>query len=243
MHIALDRFVARACKSYKRFYTRHPSLHTPRVDVVFPESVDRYLELQCNSDKVLYTNMPEARHLETYLGSVQPGRVLEIGAGIGRASVYLAQRFQWTDTAFHILDGDSGDKQYSPIDGARRDRFYNSLEATRVFCTANGIPGEKLVFHNAENDQWQSEIAGLRFDLIYSFAAIGFHWSIHMYLDQLRRQCHPDTLLIFGMRGTDRGAEFTDSQVRDLNAGRWKIVANQRDSELDRSSILVLQAA
>ena len=227
--------------NFRTYYSKRRRLHTPNVDVVFPEAVLRHMELQCNSDRVLYTNMPEAKHLERHLSRVKPKSILEIGGGIGRGSVYLSKRFGWSETDFYLLDGDSGDEQVAPIDGQETNAFYNSHDATRRFCGANGISTSRLHLLNAESPTWEEEVAGVRFDLVYSFMAIGFHWSIHIYLERLLAFCHPETLLFFGLRGTDRGNDFADRQLSEVSDSSYQIVANYRDSELTRSSVLVLQ--
>ena len=65
----------------------------------------------------------------------------------------------------------------------------------------------------------------VQFDLIYSFLSIGYHWSIHLYLEQLQAHCHENTLLIFGMRGTDRGGDFAAKQVAAINPANIHVVA------------------
>ncbi|MBN1853676.1 MAG: hypothetical protein JW829_13170 [Pirellulales bacterium] len=94
---------------------------------------------------------------------------------------------------------------------------------------------------NAESDDWIDSIDGLTFDYIYSFLAIGFHWSIHFYLDRLRSHCHDNTRLIFGMRGTDRGARFATEQLDGIDPRAYFVELNARDSERLRSSVLVLR--
>lgn len=224
---------------FKNYYTNHPEIHTSKVDVVFPESVVRYSKLQCNDDRVMYTNMPEIKHLEEILSSTNPKNVLEIGGGIGRASVYFSKRYGWEETNFYMLDGNSGDTQICPVAGKGQKDFYNSFAATEEFCQANGIDKNRLFLLDADNNEWEN--LPIKFDLIYSFLSIGFHWSIHLYLDRLHKFCTPNTRLIFGMRGTDRGDEFAVEQVKGIDPNMYDVTLNIRESELYRTSVLVLQ--
>ena len=170
-----------------------------------------------------------------------PSTVLEIGGGIGRASVYFRKRFDWHATRFYMLDGDSGDYQHREIGSGARDEFYNSFDATRRFCAENSIESERLTMLDASTPAWKDDLKNRQFDYIYSFLAIGFHWGIEQYLSDLRPLCHPDTRLIFGMRGTDRGNRFAREQSRYAAAHpEYRIVQNVRESELYRGSVLVL---
>lgn len=57
------------------------------------------------------------------------------------------------------------------------DEYYISFAATREFCLANGLSQFETI----------NSLSGIKkpVDLCYSFAAIGFHWSIRLYLDKL----------------------------------------------------------
>lgn len=225
---------------FKNHYTKTPEIHTPFVDVVFPSEVEKYMILQCNNDKIVYTNAPEVKHLEQEL-NFQPKNVLEIGGGIGRVSVYFRNRFNWQDTNFYMLDGNYGEKQICPVDGSETKAFYNSFDATMHFMTVNGIKDEQIKLLDANTDKWMDDV-DIQFDLIYSFLSIGFHWDINLYTDKLLRFCKKDTLIIFGMRGTDRGNEFAEKQIEEIKQeNKYEIIKNIRESELFRSSVLILR--
>jgi len=227
-------------KDFKNHYADTPSIHTQKVSVNFPSSVDKYLNLQCNGDRLLYTNMPEAKHLNGVFGEINPRNVLEIGGGVGRASVYLAKRFNWHDATFYMLDGDAGEKQICPVGGDGELDFYNSFSSTKNFMSANGIDDQVLL--DASNSSWENEVS-VKFDLIYSFLSIGFHWPIDLYLDRIHKFCHKDTLLVFGVRGTDRGHSFSEGQISRIDRSKYELVLDARESELLRSSVIVLRAA
>jgi len=227
-------------KNYKDYYSDHYELHTPRVDITFSPNVSRYMELQCNSDTVMYTNMPEATHISEFFDH-KPTNVMEIGGGIGRGSAYLAKRFNWDNTHFYMLDGNSGDAQICPIDGQRTKDFYNSFDATTTFLTDNDIKDSHIHLLDANNPTWENDLPKVKMDYIYSFLSIGYHWSIGLYLERLKPFCHENTILFFGMRGTDRGDKFARKQAKLLKKDPYyKILENYRDSELHRSSILVI---
>ena len=228
-------------RGYRTYYSEHAGIQTRAVEIAFSDDSERYSQLQCNDDRILYTCMPEVRHLEEMFKQAPPNTVLEIGGGIGRASVYFRKRFDWYATRFYMLDGDSGDYQHREIGSGAQDEFYNSFDATRRFCAENGIEPERLTMLDASTPTWKAELKELRFDYIYSFLAIGFHWGIEQYLSDLRPHCRANTRLIFGMRGTDRGNRFARAQSSYATAhSEYRIVENVRESELYRGSVLVL---
>jgi hypothetical protein len=132
-------------------------------------------------------------------------------------SVYFRKRFGWADTFFYLQDGDSGEVQIGGIRDHQADEFYNSFEATREFCKANGLD-------NFETVQPLSAVTR-PVDFCYSFAAIGFHWHIDLYLDQLPGVLARGAYLLFELKApiaeTDEASQerrgdyqrFFDDQV------------------------------
>ena len=225
--------------NFKDFYSNTEELHTTKIDVVFDPSVVKYSRLQCNDDRIMFTNMPEVARIEEFVSN-KPETILEIGGGIGRASVYFRNRFNWDNTKFYMLDGNSGEKQIAPIDGDGTNDFYNNFDATIKFCLDNNITNIELM--DASNLNWKDQIKDVKFNLIYSFLSIGFHWNIDMYLDHLYEYCNDNTVLLFGMRGTDRGDDFALKQEKIVNEHpKYQIVKTIRESELYRTSVLVLK--
>jgi SAM-dependent methyltransferase len=209
-----------------------------KIDIVFPESVKKYIELQCNNSLFKYTELPELKNIKDELSVIAPNNVLEIGSGIGRASVYLFKYFGWNDTNFYLLDGNSGDKQVNGINYESKDSFYNSIDATKEFCLANGM--DNLYLLDAEKEDWKS--VDVKFDLCYSFLAIGFHWPMNIYLDEIYNMLADNALLIFGIRpATKQFDEFMDVQIKDIDTNRYDIVKIKREPRGERSSVAILR--
>ena len=148
--------------------------------------------MQANSDTIIYSQPPYFSVVEDWVAGLNPAVCLELGAGIGRMSVYFRKRFDWKDTFFYLQDGDSGDVQYGGIRDHNKDEFYNSFEATRDFCLANGL-------ENFQTVQLLSAITK-PVNFCYSFAAIGFHWHIDLYLDQLSGVLAEGAHLLFELK-------------------------------------------
>lgn len=209
-----------------------------KIDIKFPENVKKYIELQCNGALFKYEDLPELSNIKDELSSLSPKNVLEIGAGIGRASVYLFKYFDWNDTGFYLLDGDSGNKQVNGTNYESKDSFYNSISATREFCLANSM--NSFYTLNAENNDWLS--LDVKFDLVYSFLAIGFHWPINIYLDIIYGMLTSGALLIFGTRANDKKFDdFMNSQLDAIDTELYSIESIKREPVGNRNSVIILR--
>lgn len=205
------------------------------MNIIFPESTKKYADLQCNQQLSDYTDCPELVPLHTFLEKQKPTRVLELGAGLGRASVFLKNKYDWNDTEFYLLDGDSGSVQIAGVHQTLEPCFYNSLKATYDFCVANGIESGKLHLINAETEK----IPEAKFDLCYSLKAIGFHWPINEYLYILQKHTYKGSFLFFELRNpinytSDRAARlahFVQSQLDAIDCSTYKVVSFSYDSQ------------
>jgi hypothetical protein len=177
-----------------------------KIDVVFPSNVLPFVAMQCNNDFHIYEDPPYIAVAEDFLRSLQPRNCLELGAGLGRMSHYFYKRYGWKDTRFYLLDGDSGDKQLGGIRHSQEDEFYNAFEATAAFCEANSLSNYALV----RDVQAVAE----PIDFIYSFASIGFHWHLNLYLDKLLPKLAADARLMFELRAPNPANDGADATTR-----------------------------
>jgi SAM-dependent methyltransferase len=215
--------------------------------IVLPAICLKYAELQCNNDLAAYENCPELESVKDILKKQKPKNVLEIGAGLGRVSVFLNNWLNWKTTNFYLLDGNSGNTQIAGMHETLRKDYYNSIEATKVFCTINGIKEDHLFLIDAEKS-WKATL-DVKFDLCYSFKSMGFHWPITPYLVDLYQFMNPGAYLIFEMRSAvrewyntdvrwNRAKRFIKRQVDSINKEQYKIVTLQVTQEYP---VLVLQ--
>ena len=116
------------------------------MDIVIRDEVRQWMQLQMNGKVAYYTDAPDVEDALSLLDiDPKPENVLEVGSGIGRASVYLNKRLGWNETTFWLLDGDSTGKK-KQVQTARLhlkenvgDHVYNSVDAAETFCGDNGL--------------------------------------------------------------------------------------------------------
>lgn len=82
-----------------------------------------------------------------------------------------------------------------------------------------------------------------KFDLIYSFLSIGFHFNLSLYLNEwLYHLLSPNALLIFGIRGKEHH-EWNVQQIENIDKNKFNIIKihESENNKIDRTSILILQ--
>lgn len=196
------------------------------IKIKIPESARKYMNLQCNSVITDYTECKELTEIYYFLKNMKkPIKVLELGAGLGRVSVYLRNEFNWNNTFFHLLDGDSGDVQIAGMNYAVGNNYYNSMEATSEFCKANNIDDYHLVLMDAANNSYLGKD---KYDLCFSCKAIGFHWPINDYINRVYPAVVNGGYLFFEIRSTRsqdyqnerrriRAREYVEYQLRSID--------------------------
>jgi len=205
------------------------------MKIKFPKSARKYMGLHCNSVETDYTECPEiSPDIVSLLDSRCPNTALELGAGLGRVSVYFRNKFNWDNTKFYLLDGDSGNEQVAGLHEEVGEDFYNSLDATKDYCVANNIQEEKLILVNAEEKYELPMI-----DVCYSFKAIGFHWPINRYLDIIAPRMMPGGYLFFELRDTrketytevrwPRITRFVGRQLENIDRKIYEIINAETD--------------
>lgn len=205
------------------------------VDIKFLPEINKYINLQCNGDMSLYTEFPELKHIDDYLKDMQPQNVLDIGSGIGRASVYFFRKYGWDKTVFNLLDGNTGNRQ---VDGVRSKdgEFYNSFFIANMFCNSNDLYNVKM--WNAPQNMWRYNLKDI--DFAYSFLAIGFHWPLDFYLKKIYSVLSKNALIIFGMRGTEK-KEWVNKQILNIDANKYDTLKFIHMPTETRESVLVLR--
>lgn len=170
------------------------------------EAAYKYVKLHCNGHLEKYIYPPEIDIVRKYFAKTSPKNVLELGCGLGRVSIGFYRAFRnWQQTNFWLLDGNSGNIQVADVDSPDGS-FYNSLDQTAKYCLANEMLAKQIYILNAEKQDVFDRVkdAAIKFDFVYSFLAIGFHWPMDWYLSRIDPFIRSGTILIFGIRPDDK---------------------------------------
>ena len=161
-----------------------------------------------------------------------PSRVLDIGPGMGRSAIFFKQLPGWASADFDLYEGAGSSTKYTKAGPRFDDSFCGTPEILELLLRHNQIDGYQL-FDAQEMD---ASLAGLPgpYDFIYSFFAIGFHWSITHFLDEILGLMHEKSIGAFTLH-----PRFTDyAELADVP---HRIVEFRRSWPRDRrSKMLVL---
>ena len=129
----------------------------------------------------------------------KPQRVLEIGPGYGRSTVYFSRRGVWDEQArVHLYDTTGTETKYKqnhydrPPQWPDVSSFCGNLPLLRSFLDFNHIANYQIL------DATELPLRQLPgpYDLIYGFFSVGFHWSLEFYLDELSPLLGENSVLI-----------------------------------------------
>lgn len=124
-----------------------------------------------------------------------PKKVLDIGPGMGRSVVFFKKHLGWEKVPFHLYESSGNSTRYTKAGPRFKDSFCGNLEALQRVLDHNGIE-EFEVFDAAEMDAQVGRMPG-PYDFIYSFFAVGFHWSLEHFLADILDLMHGDSLGAF----------------------------------------------
>ena len=132
--------------------------------------------------------------------------MLEIGPGLGRSAVFFKKVCGWDEVPFHLYESTGEATKYTRAGPRVDDSFCGNLEALRIILGYNEVDHVEI-FDAAE---MEGSLAGLpgRYDFIYSFFAVGFHWSIGHFLDEILALMHDRSIGAFTLH--DRFKNFDE---------------------------------
>lgn len=207
-----------------------------KISVVFPEDTKKYVALQCNGNIEDYTCLAEIGEIEKYLKRT-PRVALDVGSGIGRASVFFFKYFKWSKSHFILADGNSGDVQLAGRRTGETD-YYNSLKATDSYCRANGMQNFKTF--NLEKNGWDN--LSRKPDLVYSFKALGFHWPINSFLRDVYSLLSKNCRLFFELRaGNPASLEWTKKQIGEIEHIKYEIADLFLEADRKSGNFIILE--
>ncbi len=138
----------------------------------------------------------EYRALAPFLDRLgTPRRVLDIGPGLGRSTVFFQKVRGWSAVPFDLWESTGRSTRYTQAGPRFSDSFCGDLAALEALLEFNRIERYRI-FDAAELDGDLSRLPG-PYDFVYSFFAIGFHWSIEHFLDDILALTGPRAIAAF----------------------------------------------
>ncbi len=127
-----------------------------------------------------------------------PRRVLDLSCGMGRTTIMIHRLCGSPDTIYYLLDRSHTSNVESWVGGYNppQEEWCCDLNRTEEFCRTNMIGG--ILTPLEMTDDWASQIEPI--DLIISTLAVGFHWPLVPWLEQLAPLTTEDAVAIFGVR-------------------------------------------
>lgn len=207
-----------------------------KVNVIFPEDTKKYVGLHCNNKIKQFSLLCELKDIEKYLRRT-PRVALDVGAGLGRASVFFFKALNWKKTLFILADGDSGEMQFAGMSEGKAE-FYNSLKATESYCQANGMQDFKTF--NIEKLAWGK--LPREPDLVYSFLALGFHWPINSFLEDVYPALSKKCRLIFELRaGNAVALKWAVQQIENIDRNKYDIIGRFLKADRKAENFIILE--
>ena len=121
--------------------------------------------------------------------------IYEMGAGLGRGSIYFNHRFGNPHIRYILCDRDGFSKENTGAFDPKEDEYYNDFELTKSFCKLNGMTNFGLF--DTEKDEWG---ALPKTEFIFSFCSFGMHVPLQRYMDRLIGISSDNVTMIFGTR-------------------------------------------
>lgn len=126
----------------------------------------------------------------------QPKRILEIGPGLGRSLVFFSKKLSWEDCEIHAFEGEGADRpRYTRMGKRGDDSYCGNLAMLRHVLLYNKIKNVEIFNALATP---LAELPG-PYDFIYSFYAVGFHWSLEHFVDDLILLMSDTTVGVFSV--------------------------------------------
>lgn len=147
----------------------------------------------------------EFEQIQSFLG--QPKKVLEVGSGLGRSSVFVNHLLKDDSIEYVLADRHGFPNGNTGAFAPEKDEFYCDLDQSIAFAKLNGI--KNVSKFDTELCDWNSV---KNVDLILSTCSFGMHVPIERYMDRMIATCNHGATMIFGTRS----ANYGPNSFRDL---------------------------
>ncbi len=204
-------------------------LISPQFHLKADETSRRFWELNQNG-----LSWGEYEALEPFLDRLgTPSKVLDVGPGMGRSVVFFKKIRGWETVPFHLYESTGSSTRYTKAGPRFEDSFCGNLDILEAVLAHNEIEDYEI-FDAAELGASLAKLPG-PYDFIYSFFAVGFHWSIEHFLDEILGLMHEKSVGAFTLH--DRYKDFSG-----LGDVPYRVVEFRRSWPQERFSRMLVMA-
>lgn len=126
-----------------------------------------------------------------------PKVIWEMGAGLGRGSIYLNHYYgNKKSRRWYLFDRDGFSEENMGAFKPKKDEYYNDFKLGESFCKLNGLDTFLYLDTEIEGDWAQAYPP----DLVFSFCSFGMHVELERYMDKMISKSKDSTVFIFGTR-------------------------------------------
>jgi hypothetical protein len=123
----------------------------------------------------------------------RPAKILEIGPGMGRSLVFFNKMLNWGDCEIHAYEGEGNRTKYTKLGPRFNDSFCGNISLLKHVLDYNDI--RNVTIFDAK-DSRLIDLPG-PYNFIYSFYAIGFHWSLEHFLGDILSLLQDGSMAVF----------------------------------------------
>ena len=158
--------------------------------------------------------------------SPRPERVLDIGPGMGRSVIFFKRHMGWQEVPYHLYESSGESTNYTKAGPRFDDSFCGSLDHLKNLLAFNEV--ENIEIFDASSLEARLDRLPGPYDFIYSFFAVGFHWSLEHFLPEILELMHEDSIGAFTLHPRfDRFDQIQGAPYRVVRfrrswpRGRW----------------------
>lgn len=185
-----------------------------------------------STNNYLNMSMSEYEIIKNFI--YRPKRVLDLGCGLGRMSIFMNAKLQDDSIHYILADTTTVSRKDKPRFGWNHgEDFYNDLSLTEKFARSHGLHNFEIFDVNKQNMEFIKDV-----DLVMSFLSAGFHYPIENYMNTLLKISVDNCVMIFGVRKNKYSKNSFKEYFEDRQLIENTLVV---DGKMTKENILILK--
>lgn len=114
---------------------------------------------------------------------------------MGRSVVFFSKKLGWSESKIDAYEGEGTETKCTVMGPRFYDSFCGNIGVLTAILEYNKITNVEII----NSADVPMNAINKKYDPLYSFCSIGFHWSIEHFLNDLEKLMAPDALGIFAL--------------------------------------------